>query len=88
LPAASLNGLRRELEARAVPTFGGIESVASDSIDLVYSFNVLEHVEDDAENPIPSPSGRKRGRGNTIPHLRFPIHGLSPFTAGRGLVPT
>jgi SAM-dependent methyltransferase len=42
------SGLRRELEAKGLRAHPNVEGVAGESIDLVYSFNVLEHIEDDA----------------------------------------
>lgn len=41
-------GLRRELERRALRTSAGLSEIPAESVDLAYSFNVLEHIEDDA----------------------------------------
>lgn len=40
--------LRRELEAKGLRAHPSVEELAGESIDLVYSLNVLEHIEDDA----------------------------------------
>jgi SAM-dependent methyltransferase len=40
--------LRQELEKKKLQVHGDIKNVAGESIDLAYSFNVLEHIEDDA----------------------------------------
>lgn len=40
--------LRRELERRGLRASAGTEELAPASIDLAYSFNVLEHIADDA----------------------------------------
>lgn len=40
--------LRNRLNAQGFPSFESLEDVDSGSLDVVYSFNVLEHIEDDA----------------------------------------
>jgi SAM-dependent methyltransferase len=41
-------GLRQALEAKGLRAYADPQGIARESIDLVYSFNVLEHIEDDA----------------------------------------
>jgi len=41
-------GLRRELETKGLRAHADVKNIRAESIDLVYSFNVLEHIEDDA----------------------------------------
>jgi len=41
-------GLRQALEAKGLRACADLKGIARESIDLAYSFNVLEHVEDDA----------------------------------------
>ena len=39
--------LQQELESQALLTYGDLEQIPRDSIDYVYTLNVLEHIEDD-----------------------------------------
>jgi SAM-dependent methyltransferase len=41
-------GLRKSLEGKRLRAHAEVKEVAAESIDLVYSFNVLEHIDDDA----------------------------------------
>ena len=41
-------GLRLALQRKMLRAYGDIAEVASESVDLAYSLNVLEHIEDDA----------------------------------------
>ena len=41
-------GLRRELERQALQADADLTQIPRDSVDLAYSFNVLEHIADDA----------------------------------------
>lgn len=40
--------LRQTLQRNALAAYGDIGDIASESIDFAYSFNVLEHIQDDA----------------------------------------
>jgi len=41
-------GLRKNLESKRLRAHAEVKEIAAESIDLVYSFNVLEHIVDDA----------------------------------------